>query len=81
MVRITIDDELKKQLLAAEGEVELCDASGRILALARPTMGDPMEGWVPYTPEPTEEELERLSQSKERGISTSELIELLRKTK
>lgn len=31
MVRITIDDNLKQQLLAATGVVELVDSSGKLL--------------------------------------------------
>ena len=32
MTRIVIDDVLREKLLGLQGDVELCDASGRVLA-------------------------------------------------
>jgi hypothetical protein len=85
MVRIVITEEQRQQLLTADGEIELCDESGRLLARATPVEASRSylesiipEGWEPVLPEVSDEEIERLSQSDERGISTDELIRRLR---
>jgi len=73
MTRITIDDEQKKLLLKADGIVELCDASGRLLGEMLPEKENPLEGWEPITPPISEEELQRRILSNEPGITTEEL--------
>jgi len=78
MIRITIDDEQKKKLLDAEGIVELCDASGRLLGKILPEKENLLEGWEPITPPLSEEELQRRINSKEPGISAEELKMRLR---
>ena len=83
MIRITIDDEQKKKLLDAEGIVELCDTSGRLLgkilpAKAHSSKKPSLEGWEPVTPPISEEELQRRIHSKEPGITTEELKARLR---
>jgi hypothetical protein len=85
MVRITITEEQRQQLLAATGEVELCDASGRLLARATPVEPLPSEieklipeGYELAGPWASDEEIERRIQSNEPGISTGELVRRLR---
>ncbi|NOZ41168.1 MAG: hypothetical protein GXP24_13220 [Planctomycetes bacterium] len=78
MIRITIDDEQKKKLLDAEGIVELCDTSGRLLGKILPENPSPLEGWEPITPPISEEELQRRINSKEPGITTEEFKARLR---
>ncbi len=85
MVRIIITEEQRQQLLAAGGEIELCDESGRLLARATPVALPKSwmesvipEGWKPAIPLPTDEELAQQYESEERGISTEELVKRLR---
>ncbi len=83
MIRITLDDEQKKKLLDAEGIVELCDASGRLLGKILPgkalsSENPSLEGWEPVTPPISEEELQRRINSQKPGITTEELKTRLR---
>lgn len=55
MVRITIDAEMQKKLLATGDVVELCDDSGKLLGRLFPEKDDPLAGMVPITPELSEE--------------------------
>lgn len=79
MVRITINNDLKKKLLAADGMVELCDESGKLLAHAIPNQSQIPPGWVPMTPELSDEELARRMEYDGPGMTTEELIDHLRK--
>lgn len=78
MVRITIDDELKKKLLASGEVVELVDASGKLLARVLPELEEFPNGWEAITPEITDEELKRRLAYDGPGISTEELLRRLR---
>jgi len=53
---VCIDDEQKKKLLDADGIVELCDASGRLLGKILPEKENLLEGWEPVAPPICEEE-------------------------
>jgi len=78
MVRITIDKEMQEKILDSDGLVELCDESGRLLGQFFPHKKNPLEGWEPITPEPSEEELEESRKYDGPGMTTSELIDHLR---
>lgn len=78
MVRITIDEEMKKKLLVSNEIIELYDDSGKLLARVLPEVEDPLKGLTPITPEFTEEELKRRSEDNGPGITTEELIARLR---
>lgn len=78
MVQITISDELKNQLLAAGGEVQLCDSTGAHVANATPRRDAIPPGWVCLTPELSEEEYQRRLNSTDPGISGEELLARLR---
>ncbi len=79
MVRITIDDELKKQLEATGGLVELCDASGRPIRLVAPRphtgSGTP---WIDDEGELSQEEFDQRLQSPGPWFTTEELKQKLR---
>ncbi|MEO1498382.1 MAG: hypothetical protein AAFV43_14655 [Planctomycetota bacterium] len=78
MVRITIDDELKKQFEAADGVIELCDTSGQLVMQLTVGHRPIPAGWEPVGPELTEEELERRAAYEGPGISGEELLAKLR---
>lgn len=78
MVRITISDEIKQQLLTSDGVVELCDEQGNTV-VEMTLRGKPNPpGWVPMTPELTPEELQKRLEYDGPGITTEELIKRLR---
>lgn len=67
MVRITIDDALKRQLLAANGVAQLCDSTG--MPIARVTLIP--NGYDDPESSPTQPDRE---QSASEGITTEELL-------
>lgn len=81
MVRITIDEALREKLLSSQEIVELVDESGKLLGRVLPAVEDPMEGWEPITPIPTEKELEELAKYEGPGMTTDELLKHLRSKK
>ena len=83
MVRITIDEELRRKLFPTKSTeiVELVDESGKLVGRLLPEAGFAPEGWEPITPIPTEEELRRRAAYEGPGISTDELIKRLRSKK
>lgn len=78
MVRITIDEQLKKQFEAADGVIELCDESGKLVMQVTVAHRPIPEGWVPVTPEISEEELRRRAEYDGPGLTTEELLARLR---
>lgn len=84
MVRITIDDTLKQQLLSAGEAVDLCDASGKVLARAVPNNLEATTGTIPFTaadlpPGMSAEEFDRRRTSDDwGGMTTAEVHEYLR---
>lgn len=78
MVRVTISDELKQQLLGAEGSVELVDSSGRFVANAvrESSLTDSVmqAAWPDYR----EDELKELADYKGLAITTAELLARLK---
>lgn len=77
MIRITVDELQKKQLLNSDGIVELCDESGRVIAKATPLSQEKIDPWSLF-PELTEEEIERRCNSGEPGLTTQQVKEFLR---
>lgn len=78
MVRITIDEELKKQILEAGEQVELCDASGHLVGRLDSSQRIPDEAWEDLE-ELTDEEIQRRCNEPGPRYTTQEVIEHLRK--
>ncbi|MEN1679135.1 MAG: hypothetical protein AAGJ46_06050 [Planctomycetota bacterium] len=78
MVRITIDEETRKKLLASGEVVELIDESGKLLGRVLPHKEDSLDGWVPITPELSDEEYQRRMHSDGPTMTTEELLQHLR---
>lgn len=79
MTRITYDEDLKNRLLGFQQNLEVCDAQGRVVARVTPiSSAEAPEGWIQLTEDLTEDDFMRASESTERGISTSEMIQRLR---
>jgi len=76
VVRITIDDKLKQQLLASEGLAELCDESGQLIARVTPLPQDILDPWSLF-PELTTEEIDRRCNGPGPWLSTEEVKEYL----
>ena len=76
MIRITVDETLKQQLLT-EGEVELCDQSGRVIAKAKTLSHDAVDLWS-LAPELTEEEIARRANGPGPWYSTEQVHEFLK---
>lgn len=76
MTRIVVDATLRDQLAGASGEVEVCDASGRVLGRFLPSYGGSEEDLV--SPHPSNEELHRLANSGEPTYTTAQVLEHLR---
>lgn len=72
MVRITIDEKLKEQLLASGSVVELCDESGKLVARALPAPPQATDPWALF-PELTEEEIQSRCNSNEPGLTTDQV--------
>jgi hypothetical protein len=77
LVRITIDEHLKNQLLASDGFLELCDESGKLIARVTAVPESLDDPWS-YFPELTPAEVERRCNSDEPGLTTAEVKEYLR---
>jgi hypothetical protein len=76
MKRIFLDAELRAKLVDLSQPLELCDASGHVLASVFPAV--PLSDYDLWEPPYDEEELHRLEQSNERRYSTAELLDHLR---
>lgn len=79
MIRITIDEDLRKKLFSSGEVVELCDASGKLLGRIYPVKADPLEGWEQLTPEVSEEEYRRRMEYDGPGMTTDELLAYLKR--
>jgi len=80
MVRITIDEELRKRFLDFSDDIELCDESGRVVArFQRSTPWSDPDQWEPITPEISPEEIQQRLNSYERIYTTAEVLEKLSK--
>jgi hypothetical protein len=79
MTRVTIDDEMQRKLLNCTMPLELCNASGTVLARLVPSTPwtDP-ENWVELGSDASDEEIEREIDSGE-TYSTQELIDQIKK--
>jgi len=79
MVRITVDEELRKKFLNFTKDFELCDENGKILARLQSVRSDSSdEQWEFLTPEVSDEEIQRRLKADEPTLTTSEVIEHLR---
>ncbi len=81
MVRITVDNELRKKLLDFTEDVEICDDTGEVLARVQRIMPwmVPDEEWEPLTPEISPEEIQRRLKEGGPTFTTEEVLEQLRK--
>jgi hypothetical protein len=76
MTRLILDDALKAKLHNLTEPLELCDPSGRVLARVVPHY-DPDE--YDLEPKISQEEIERISASEEKGFTTAEVLAYLEK--
>jgi hypothetical protein len=80
MVRITIDDELRRKFLDFTDDIELSDESGRVLArFQRSTPWSDPDQWEPITPEISPEEIQQRLNLYERSYTTIEVLDKLGK--
>jgi hypothetical protein len=81
MARIVLDANQVQQLYSSAGRVELCDASGKVLAEALPVPRPLAElaDWEPVTPDVSDQEIERRLNSKAKNLTTAEVLAHLRK--
>lgn len=80
MTRITADAELRSKLLNFTQDLEICDEKGQVVArLHRSTPLTDPESWIELTPDITDEEWERIRQTKDYGITTQELLDHLKR--
>lgn len=79
MIQITIDEDLRKKFFSSGQVVELCDASGKLLGRLYPVKVDPLDGWAPITPVPTEDELREAAKYDGPGMTTDELLAYLKR--
>lgn len=75
MIRIEIDDILRQRLGNLAKPVQICDASGRVLAHVLPV--DDMADFELVSPDVSDEELERRHRSNERRYTTAEVLDHL----
>ena len=75
MTRIVIDDVLREKLIALKGTVELCDASGKVVARATPTSD--ASTYVGHEPRISEEEREHRRKYKGPMRTTEEVLKRL----
>ena len=71
-----LDDAMKAKLHNLAEPLELCDRDGRVLARVVPHY-DPAE--YDLNPKISQEEIERISASQEKGYTTAEVIAYLEK--
>jgi len=77
MIRITVDESQKRQLLSSDGVVELCDKSGQVNARATPITEVQFDPWS-FFPYLTPEEIERRANTSGPRYSTENVKEFLR---
>ncbi len=78
MIRITVDDELRRKFHHFKEDVEICDEEGRVLARFQPSTPwtDP-DQWEPLTPEISQEEIARRLAAGGPRYTTAQVIERL----
>ncbi|MCE9544794.1 MAG: hypothetical protein K8T25_04645 [Planctomycetia bacterium] len=76
MIRIILDAHQALQLADLRGPLELCDATGRVLARAVPVAD--ISQCDAVTPGVGDEELDRRSTSNEKRYTTDEMLDRLR---
>lgn len=80
MTRITADAELRSKLLNFSHDLEICDDQGRVVARVQcSTPWNDPENWEQLTPDISEEEWDRIRESKDYGITTQELLDHLKR--
>jgi hypothetical protein len=80
MKRITLDAELRQRLGNLSDDVELCDDHGNVVArVQRSTPWNDPDNWVELTPDITDEEWDRIRQTKDYGVTTQELLDHLKR--
>jgi len=72
MTQITLDAHVSGKLDHLTHTVELCDPSGRVLGRFVPVID--LSEWEPLSPDISEEELERRSNSAEKRYTTAEVL-------
>jgi hypothetical protein len=72
MTRVLVDDTMLQKLHNLRQPLELCDATGKVLAEVMPKF-DPSE-WEPVEPQLSEEELRRRESSSKRTYTTAEVL-------
>ena len=80
MLRITVDDELRKKFKDFKEDVELYDSDGRVVGrfhISAPWT-DP-DQWEPLTPEISQEQIERRLEEGGGTYTTAQVIEYLSK--
>jgi hypothetical protein len=77
MSKIVIDAALGRQLQAITEPVELCDDSGRVLGRFAPAID--LSQYENVEPPISDEELQRISLSKEKTYTTAEVLAYLEK--
>ncbi len=75
MTRIVVDENLEAKLRNQHDEIELCDASGKVLGRFIPVID--MSEWEPVTPDASDDELDQRAQSS-KWHTTQEVIARLR---
>jgi hypothetical protein len=80
MVRVTVNDELRRMFHDFKDAVEICDEDGRVLARFQPSAPwtDP-DQWEFLTPEISDEEIERRMAANGPRHTTAQVIEKLSK--
>jgi hypothetical protein len=80
MTRITADADLRSKLLNFSRDLEICDEEGRVMARVQCSApwNDP-DNWEQLTPDITDEEWERIRQTKDYGVTTQELLDHLKR--
>lgn len=77
MIKIILDEMLREKLHDLSQPLELCDRDGRVKGHVFPVLD--LSQYEPCEPPITEEELQRLEQSKEKRYTTAEVLAYLEK--
>jgi hypothetical protein len=79
MRRKQVTESIRQFFNDFEEDMELFDEHGRVIAMVkRPTPSDDLENWILVSPPVSDEELQRLRDSDEPGVTTKELLAHLR---
>lgn len=77
MTRVVVDESILSRLHNLTRPVELCDATGHVLARIYPSMD--LSPYEPLTPQVSEEELDRREQANQKRYTTAEVLARLEK--